>query len=276
VIIWHKLILLAVVLMFSTPVFADKIVVLQGSYKLTWDNEDSPQRSKIVADRVAKAVKDIGQFEVVQINKECSDNACFKKAASEHKADEAIVVHVEQNIAQYEFKIFFSNGGSFTGDATGALSVALDEIEKLTKKALKKEFKTEKLPATEIAETSADLQPTEELQEERNDRSPKAFWISLSVTGALALSWGIVEGIGYSKLKTLSDKKVDERTQSEKDKVKSLRIADRALLISTAAMVATTTVLFFLTDFDNKKSKKVSVTPVFTHEGGALMLQGNF
>jgi len=264
---------LMVTLLFLFPLsaIAQKTIVLLGPYDM--EEEKSESRSQLIADKVGKTVKESGR-EVILLTKECSDSLCLFQIMENHQADQAIFVSVEQTGMSYEIKLVLARGKGVKTKVVCSFSEALEEVQRIVLLALDAQTKKEIEPKEEKTEPKDEQQMHVEL--ERNGPSPKAFWISLGITGVLVLSWGIVEGIGNSKLKSFSDKNADERTQNEQNRIKNLRIADGIIFTAAAAMVATTTVLFFLTDFENKKPKSVSFTPAIMSNGGAFVLQGSF
>ncbi len=282
---WKRLWLIPVLCLLPATAAAQKIVVLHGPFELVWDEKASPEKAQMVADAVSAAAKKVSeQWSVEQINEECKDKACLVQAVTQAQADEAVSVSTVQTGARYEFRIFLARGEGIVGEKTGAFSEALDELGKLIAKALgpvEQKLVKQDSHETEPAQ-EPEQQPLEE-DDERDGPSPVAFWVSLGITGALAISWGIAEGVGYARYKELEKGDQDGDWHDVRDRAISLQVASRVLLGLTVAGAVTTGVLAKFTDFKSKKSSKKGATlrvpklaPSYTAGGGMLVVEGRF
>ncbi len=260
---------------------AKTVVVVRGLYELddlTRVIPHSDADAKVIADKVA-AVAEVNGWTVVRNDTKCDQRDCLQRARG--SADEAICIAVKQLGEDYDFKLISANGHEIAAQLLGTSKEALDQVEQLTLQTLANgEAQPQPGPPEPTSPADAGTMPEEpepEPQEPDDDGlSPTPFWVSLGVTGVLAISWGVVEGIGYSKLETYSEKDQQDRTTAEREKVKNFKIGSTVLLCVAGASAATTMVLLFLTDFHKKKDRNVSFAPSIMNGGGSLMVQGSF
>ncbi|MCU0663736.1 MAG: hypothetical protein MUC50_15580, partial [Myxococcota bacterium] len=70
--------------------------------------------------------------------------------------------------------------------------------------------------------------------------------------------------------------KNDERTNAQVDDLRGPQVGARVLLVSTATLAVTTTVLAFFTDFSKEKEPAATVVPVVTDTAWGLGLSARF
>ena len=263
---------------------AEKVIVVRGTYTLTFENETSKERATLVADSVFAALKRIDRLQPVALELECTDGDCLKKAASDAGADIALMVTVEEGAALYNFKVITPDN-SVEGEASGrfneavkkitdsALDVVSDAIAKTSSETSAPKNEAS-LPASEEASPSTAMPPPPSKNEK--SRPSPAVWTCFSITAASAVTWGILHGIGSAKLNDYEDKTQQDRTLSEKNQLENLRISTLVMIGVTSTAFVTTGIVFFVTHHKKKVSGAVSFLPVLAPGAGALMLRGSF
>jgi hypothetical protein len=250
---------------------------------MVWEDKSSDSRAQIVADRVCNTIEESG-LECEEFEETCPDKSCLKERFASSAFDEAVTVSVEQTGAEYEFQLFLAKGTSAVAEITGPMEVALEKLAGLVKSAvvepLRKDIAEDASSVVEDAdpgeeEPGASLDDTD--QSKRSKIRPAPFWAVLGVTSAAIVSWAVVEGVGYGRLKKHNDLEPEERSQSEIDRLKTLRIVDWALMgISGAGLAAMVTLAAF-TDFKKDKEDQNARIDLFPGpRGAALVLTAEF
>ena len=213
----------------------------------------------------------------------CDDSACVSAVGALVEADEAVQIHIEDRRAAEDaflVKVVFGQREGFSLES-GSFYVLL---EKLSSKisifllrdatapqeaAASDEEAMEEETAEEEADPSEPEQPTGKL-------SPTAFWVSLGVTGALALGSIFTGAAFHSKYDSLENQDPWERSQSDWDSAHGLQITCRVFLGLTVAGALTTAVLFFFTDLDKKNEETTGLilSPSLSRTGGSMSLDG--
>ena len=272
-------VLLTATMCFSTAAYAQRIAVLSGSYLQVMEGETSDARAEIVADRVCKTIRTSG-LECVRVNGKCSDEACLKERADALSTDEAVLVSVEQTGAEYEFHLLSAQDRGAMTEHTGTLDDALAELDRLVDASvispLEQPPETAPLP---IPAASPSIEgPSENTGTPTNaDRPrrirPPVFWSVFGVAIASVAAATALEVVGYRQWQDFKDLPSSERSADKKDRLESLRIADRVMLgVSGAAVVATVVTAAF-TDFKHRRVH-AALTPI--SGGGALHLSAEF
>ncbi len=292
----RTLILIAICWLMPICALAQKVAVLPVSYWLVWEDAESVEKADAVMDDVGLAVAESG-YEMIHgdpVNEaaasasgakaaDCRDQACLAAVAAALNADNAMFISITEEGLMYNVEIIMAEGESESGPLGGNFTKLLAGVVIMVKTALPKlkeeVAEEEPLPVEYVPvvseEPASEPAPEPEAAEDKGKKklNPVPFYVVAGVTGALAISWVIVESIGYSK--------EDELTSGEwsVDDAKKLQTADRVLLGLTVAGAITTTVLGFFTDFSKKQEgKTISRIPVPTaiENGGMLMVEGRF
>ncbi len=280
---WKKILCVVAVCAVTVPAAAaaQKIVVFRGAYEKVLEQERVSESADLVAEEVA-AVANGAEWEVVRRSDECSSKECLEKALAVYEADEAVSVSVRQTGVKYNLEIRFARRQDIEDEVLGTFSEATEKVGILVHEVLTEENQTEERPATD-----QDTQPNEPSGDQPSDETrdglrPTAFWVSLGITGAVAIAYTAVDIATFRRWKDLEKTVPNDRKQSDWDSFHTLQITDRVLFGTMLAGIATSTVLFFLTDFkrepdDDEKEQGVSLlSPVLIDNGGLLMLQGRF
>ncbi len=295
---------MCVVLLFivSLPVsvLADggKVALLPVLYTLYNTGEASEEKSDKVAAAASHATRDSGA-EVIQAVKvdealdtvtqgqpdTCRDQECMRKLAEHLSATNVILISVLDKEGMYEVEVVPAHGETTTVKPFGTFSSLTDRIFGIVKELLGNQVE-EKPAVVEEKEPVKEEEPEEEYEFEKLEPEPEqeglaptAFYISAGVTGALALGWGIIDLVVYSRYK-----KIDADTEESLDyweTTNSLKSADWAFMGMTAAGLVTTTVLLFLTNFDKKKETSqddpdLTLAPTVLENGGMMTIGGRF
>ena len=271
-------VLLTATICFSTAAHAQKVAVLGGTYLQVMEGETSEARAVIVADRVCKTIKESG-LECLRVNETCSDEACLKQQSAALATDEAVLVSVEQTGAEYEFHLLSALDRGAMTEHTGTLDDALAALDRLVKTSVAAPLNQQ----PESAPSSTPVPPSVEGPAENTDtpasgdRSkrirPPVFWSVFGVAIASVAAATALEVVGYRQWQDFKDLPSSERSADEKDRLESLRIADRVMLgVSGAAVIATVVTAAF-TDFKHPRIH-AALTPI--SGGGALHLSAEF
>jgi len=293
-------IFIAICWLMPLSALAQKVVVLPVSYWLVWEDAASVEKAQAVMDEVGLAVSEAG-YEVVRGDPvasaaasasgakaaDCRDSVCLSKVAAQFAAENALFISITEEGLMYNVEIILAKGepevgplgGNFAKLLTGVVSMVKTVLLPASKSAdetvPKEPEPVEYVPvepkAAQETETATAAEETEDTGEKSLDPIP--FYAVAGVTGALVLSWVIVESIGYSKLDKL------ESGEWSEDDAKKLQTADRVLLGLAVAGAIATTVLGVLTDFSgNQEEQAVAKLPVPTviENGGMLVIEGRF
>jgi hypothetical protein len=260
------------------------MVVLRGPYILVIEEEPSPESAKLFMDRISGAAKAAG-WNVIGHEKECGNHECLKAARESFDTEEAMLIRVQQIGARYELGLMLASGKTSEVVVTGPLTTVYEAVDDLVEKTLSELPDEEKLtvkePSSVAPAGSADTGETPPAADSNGERrkrfSPGAFWTSLGLTAALAVGAATIEGVGYARLKKVNDKPIEERTQSDRDFQKSMRIAEAVLLGGAVVGTAITLVIGLSTEFNARNDKiGVFLLPAVDKTSGALVLKGEF
>ncbi len=276
-------VLLSIFLFLPAVSAADKVAVLPVSYWLVWEDAGSPEREDAVFQEVLQSLEENG-YQVLagsDVNNaariasgskatDCRDRECLQQVATHLEVDNAIFVSVAEEGLLYNVEINLAKGDQEYGPIGGNFAKLRVGVRSMVKAALG--------PATASEEGQKEGQP-DPLDEQRGTADgrkplgPVPFIVTASVTGALGITWIILESVGYAKLKKAEDGEIDW----SKGDASSLQTADRVFLGLTLAGVVTTTVLGFLTDFSRKNDGPVeALVPTPVDNGGMLVVKGRF
>ncbi len=275
--------------------FAEKVALLPPEYRVVETGTDSPELSAMVEQSAVQGAKEAGWETLTGSTvaaaaesaaggpaSQCRNEACLGKVADALGVDEVIFISIFDFDGHYKIAMFQARGKGEIASPYGNDTILLSTVSGLVKgMLLELSPKTADVPPPAEEPPPPDepeAEPEPETQDEKKDGlAPTAFWVSLGVTGALAVSWGIVEGVGYSRYKDLD---TNGKDMDYWDSTRSLQIADRILFPLACAGAATTIVLFFLTDFeggvDEGNNQAYSIAPVLSKDAGFLVLEGRF
>lgn len=291
------LIIIMAIVLVPTWANAQKIVVAKGPYKIVWDDQDSSAKSKLVADAVSNALKESG-FKVERVDDQCEDPNCLVALADPNSSLEAVFVKVDENLGEYKYSYFLSNGKSNSAQSLGAFSQALKEMAGFTVDGVKSHLDTHSSQADPNTGTNSDaaldsdgttavdhssddsMAPKKwddddggELGQKESSRkklSPGIFWTGVALTGVLATTAILVE-VG-------ANKRIDEIKNGDESLkyIETTQTMQKLSIVFTCTAIAVgtaTLVSAFFTDF---KKKRVSLTPAPIQSGGLFVLQGSF
>ncbi|MCP4678918.1 MAG: hypothetical protein GY854_26200 [Deltaproteobacteria bacterium] len=276
------------------------MAILPVLYTLYNTGETSPEKSDKVQEAAGHAARDSGA-EIIQASKldealdavtqsrpdTCRDQECIRKLADHLSATNVIFISVVDKEGMYEVTVVPAHGDATTVKPFGTFTSLTDRIFGIVKELLDSQVEEEPIVVKEEDPEEKDEEPVKEYEyeklepeKEQEGLAPTAFYISAGVTGALALTWGIIDLVVYSRYK-----KLDAGTKKSNDyweTTKSLKGADWAFMGMTAAGLVTTGVLFFLTNFDKKKQETtqddpdITLAPAVLENGGMMTIGGRF
>ncbi len=284
--------------MFSLPAVGENkdVAVLLPSYEMFTEGTQSEDGAKAVFNMVKHAVKDAGQNvadpeetgAVLQTLSgkhagHCDNASCCQKIAESVGAWNAVSVRVVDKEAHFLLTIDYAVGERLEAKVFGNRASLLEDIYGNVNKTLK---------ANTPEPTGGDDPPVDETtdpdagtegatSEPKNGLKPAAFATSLAITGALAVGFGVTEAVGLKRKSDLEGMPAGLEFNEEQKSLKTLRVVDGVLFGATLAAAATSTVLFFLTDFGKDKEKDdgnsqpiISVGP--TSNGAMMTINGSF
>ncbi|MCP4601449.1 MAG: hypothetical protein GY847_13180 [Proteobacteria bacterium] len=281
----RKIIPCIAILLLPVSAMAQKIAVLPVSYTMVWTGAKNDElaeklQKKIVDEAMKLGYETIDSAAVAQAvaqtgKEECKEKTCVAQVNDSVSADEAVFVSVRNNDdVEFMIEAVFAKGEGISEVKAGSRTSVMEWI---ARKVIESLPEVEQPVKPEQPESDEEPEHLDSEEDSRKPVAPVAFWTSFGVTAGLVVGWAVVEGIAYKKLDDYSDKPQADRTNKERDEIKSWRIASRVLLGTMAAGAITTTVLGFFTDFKKSDdSTNVSLAPAWTQYGGALMLQGSF
>jgi len=271
-------------------------------------NSQSSEATLVVANKVKdvvlEAVKEAGheaigdgqvEDELKKMAYSCESQMCLQTLGSNLEADEVIFVKiVDDGQTSFKTSIVLANRDGDEDERTAGFFVVLEWLKSTLATTLSREKIVSAL-AVDTAVLEADQAsnveglgetkgPNEEIQTDGFKKlDKKAFIISASITGVFAIGFGITDIVVHSKYNNLKDSGTTATDwENRRKSATNLQIVDRVLLGFTAAGVATTAVLFFLTDFkketdeENKNEASGSIVPVAINGGGMLVINGSF
>jgi hypothetical protein len=289
------LFLLLMLLPFSAA--AQKTVLLPVTYTIYKSNSPSAERASRVADAMRAGVEEAGA-EIVDLNEDfqaCAHVECLRATAKKQGTDNAIFISVVDKDGEFEITVISAVGETAKATPFGTFGSLIARVKGIVRQIMEDTAKEvaptpvveepeveleepvskdnevveppEKTPETPQEDTSTPL-----VQEDDGGLAPVGFFVMAGLTSALAITYGIVDGVGYAKY------------NDGEDDLEGLQTADRVLLGVTLAGAVTTAILFFLTDFDSDdtsekasaKLKRPTLSPVATENGGMLMVEGRF
>jgi hypothetical protein len=278
--------LLAIFVLLPGVATAQKVAVLPVSYWLVWEDAQSPEKEQAVFQEVVQTIEESG-YQVVSgtdVNNaariasgskatDCRDTHCLNQVATHLEVENAIFVSIAEEGLLYNVEINLAKGDQEYGPIGGNFGKLRIGIQSMVKAALGPAVTPEE---SEVGPEQAQLQPVDEkrrVSDNKKPLGPVPFIVTASVTGALGITWVILESVGYAKLKKHDD---DPIYWNEED-ASRLQTADRVFLGLTLAGVVTTTVLGFLTDFSKKMDGPVeALVPTPVENGGMLVVKGRF
>jgi hypothetical protein len=277
------------------------VAVLRPSYEIFREGTQSEEDAEAVFTMIKHAVKEAGMNVAEQAKTDaalqtlsgstaahCDNQSCLKIVAESAGAWNAVAVRVIDKEAHFILSIKYAVGDELEAKVFGNRASLMEDIFGNVEKVLSSNAPKDPVVATGTEESSEI--PEEEIGPDQDENTapppqrglkPNAFYVSAAVTAALAIGWGTVEIIGYAKSQKLEDRTEDATWQSDRDDLKPLRTVDGILLGAAAVGAITTTILFFLTDFDQEAETKAPATgPSISTgflEGGAIMtIKGTF
>jgi hypothetical protein len=298
--------LISILLLAPVYASAQKVAVVPASYVKAGTGAESREAAEKVTERVMDGIRDAGREPsdpvavknaIAQVTGEedgvCEDKECMSGLADLLYTDEAVFVRVvEKSEMEREVVMILGRGEGATETCEDGFMVVLERIRRNVALALQK---TEARGHDEAAEPKTEPEPEPKKPEEPNQEkqksgiSPVGFYVSAGVASALAISWAIMESVGYARNEKLKDRVADDQWRDDKASLKKLQIADRVVLGAAVAGAVTTAVLFILTDFDTERTgdqrtggsrtaptNGFSVHPAITENGGALVIEGRF
>ncbi|MCP4195620.1 MAG: hypothetical protein GY762_00575 [Proteobacteria bacterium] len=278
--------MLTIFLFLPAVATAQKVAVLPVSYWLVWEDAQSPEKEQAVFQEVVQTIEESG-YQVVSGSDvdnaariasgskatDCRDKDCLSQVATHLEVDNAIFVSIAEEGLLYNVEINLAKGDQEYGPIGGNFGKLRIGIQSMVKAALGPAATPEEpedRPEEAQSQTESGMR---EVRDNGKPLGPVPFIVTASVTGALGITWIILESVGYAKLNKHDD---DPNYWSEQDAAR-LQTADRVFLGLTLAGVVTTTVLGFLTDFSNKTDGPVeALVPTPVENGGMLVVKGRF
>jgi hypothetical protein len=265
---------------------AQKVAVLPVSYWLVWEDAQSREKEQAIFQEVVRTAEESGYDVVVgtDVNNaariasgskaiDCRDRSCLDQVANHLEVDNAIFVSVAEEGLLYNVEINLAKGDQEYGPIGGNFAKLRIGVSSMVKAALGPAATGEK-PEDGAEEGQPEPQDGEPQPTDR--KKPLGlvpFIVTASVTGALGITWVVLESVGYSKLKKHEN---GDEYWNEED-ASRLQTADRVFLGLALAGVVTTTVLGFLTEFRKKKDGPVeALVPAPVDNGGMLVVRGRF
>jgi len=284
-------------LMVSTPAEADPgtVAVLRPYYENFREGVQSEDGAEAVFTMVKHAVKEAGMNVADQEATDaalqklsgstaahCDNQSCLKMISESTGAWNAVAVTVVDKEAHFVLSIKYAVGDKLEAKVFGNRASLLDDIYGNVEKVLSTNAPEEAAISIDSEESSDETgestdsdQVENQAHTKKDGLKPTAFYVSAALTAALAISWGTVEIVGYSRQKDLEGQPLTDSWSSKRDDLKTLRVVDGILLGTAVAGAITTTILFFLTDFDNENPEPTITTGFL--EGGAIMsIKGSF
>jgi hypothetical protein len=278
--------LLTIFLFLPAVSAAEKVAVLPVSYWLVWEDAGSPEREEAIFQEVVRTIEENG-YQVIagtDVNNaariasgskatDCRDRECLSQVATHLEVDNAIFVSIAEEGLLYNVEINLAKGDQEYGPIGGNFAKLRLGVQSMVKAA----FGTAAAPeeAEEVSQEGQAESPDgkQETTDKKKPLGPVPFIVTASVTGALGITWIVLESVGYAKLKKAEDGEIDW----SKEDASKLQTADRVFLGLTLAGVVTTTVLGFLTDFSKNNDGPVeALVPAPINNGGMLVVKGRF
>lgn len=285
----RSLYILAVSVLLSVPVYAADVVLLPVKHRNQETGATSVQAVKIIRESATKGIGDaeLGVIKGPKVRRalkqakgkagdDC-DQACLAAVAQKLGVAQAVLVAVtEIGDMEYEVRIALARGEGSKDVLYDGIFVVAAEVRRLVAQVLQK-WQSRAAAAASPAPVLIEAPAPRGLK-------PTAFWVAAGATVALGIGFGITEGVVYKRYKELES---GGENQAYWDKTRKLQLTERILGGATAAALVTTTVLLFLTDFNNEPGEPgeptaaaqpvaVRLVPSVTAHGSMVSVIGRF
>lgn len=270
----------------SSAVFAKTIAVPLGPYTMVAEDRRLPESAAAFRDRLEETARSMAwEISPDVSDRVCESEDCLKQVKYDSKTDQAIFVEVEQIGAKHTLTLYSLGFEPKTETVTGPVSKVYKKLDEMTREILKSSIEAIAAvpPASKKPDPVPALLPAAEDPPPPASQSPpagphpRAFWASFGLTLGFAVGGLVMEGVGYSKLKDVNEKPLDERTEADVRFQQPLRIAE-AVMFGAAFASAVVATVVGIRVLKNKKedAAQIRVAPSVGQEGGALMLKGTF
>ncbi|MCU0664648.1 MAG: hypothetical protein MUC50_20285, partial [Myxococcota bacterium] len=291
----HKqgLVLITLVSLFSALGQAQeapvRIAVLRGPFIVEETGFDSIEQAEIVRKHASDGIRLDAGYEVIDPKvvdsaavrvagslpdgraKPCGDDSCLSEVSRLASATGAVQLEVtKKRDGSYAITVRSAVTPPQTDEVDRGVAVVLEVARRLaggtSRRIAENSAQIEAVPLPQPqGVTEAEPHPKPDtavptpVQTGPFDLHRAWFFGSLGLTGAVGLTWAIVEGVAWGKIQDAE--KNEERTNADVDELRGPQVGARVLLISTATLAVTTAVLAIFTDFSEEKEPAATVVP---------------
>lgn len=271
-----------------------RIAVSRGMFLVEETGFDSADQAETVRRHASDGIRLDAGYQVVELKPDsglprpCGDQACLAQLSKLAQAQGAVQVDVvRKKDGAYAVTVRTSHAPPRIEEVDKGLAVVFEVARRLAGGASRRIGEAAPEPPEaapldpgEIAQPESGEKHEEVTTEEPLPQGPGSglhkgwFWASLGLTGAVVLSWGIVEAVAWGRIQSVEEQ--ESRTRADVDDLRGIQTGARALLVSGAALAVTTVVLALVTDFETDKEPAAVVAPVITDSAWGLGLGGRF